>query len=73
MSKIIVIHPSTNMILARCSVADGLFLCLPVFSRVISFFGHDSEVIQEWICDVSASTLLQAIVPRVFVTGDYVV
>ncbi|KAF2544712.1 hypothetical protein F2Q70_00019871 [Brassica cretica] len=32
---------------------------------VIYFFGHDSEIIQEWICDVSASTLLQAIVPRV--------
>ncbi|KAF3485823.1 hypothetical protein F2Q69_00055426 [Brassica cretica] len=47
----------------------------PVVPRrggIISFFGHDSEIIQEWICDVSAFTLLQAIVPRVFVTGDYV-
>ncbi|KAF3578586.1 hypothetical protein DY000_02032119 [Brassica cretica] len=30
-----------------------------VFSGVISFFGHDSEIIHEWICGVSAYTLLQ--------------
>ncbi|WZZ40448.1 hypothetical protein YC2023_036707 [Brassica napus] len=29
------------------------------------FFGHDFEAIQEWICDVSATSPLQAIVPRV--------
>ena len=72
-SKIIVIHPSTNRVLARCSAADGWCLSLSVFSGLTSFFGHDSEIIQEWLCDVSASTLLQAIVPRVFVTGDYMV
>ena len=73
MSKIIVIHPSTNKVLARFSVADVWCLSSSVFSGVISFFGHDSEIIQEWICDVFASTLLQAIIPRVFVTGDYVI
>ena len=64
MSKIIVIRPSTNRVLARCS-AVGRCLSSSVFSRVISFFGHDFEVIQEWICDVSATSPLQAIVPRV--------
>ena len=59
MSKIIVIHPSTNMVLARCSAADVWCLSSSVFSGVISFFGHDSEIIHEWICGVSAYTLLQ--------------
>ncbi|KAG5412270.1 hypothetical protein IGI04_008589 [Brassica rapa subsp. trilocularis] len=59
---------STQMFSSRC-VMSQFVSCL---RSVISSFGHDSEIIQEWICDVSASTLFQAIVPRVFVTGDYV-
>ncbi|KAF2531909.1 hypothetical protein F2Q70_00029784 [Brassica cretica] len=35
------------------------------FLRSYQFFGHYFEVIQEWICDVSATSPLQAIVPRV--------
>ena len=49
------------MFSSRC-VMSQFVSCL---RSVISSFGHDSEIIQEWICDVSASTLLQAIVPRV--------
>uniref|UniRef100_M4FGD8 Uncharacterized protein n=1 Tax=Brassica campestris TaxID=3711 RepID=M4FGD8_BRACM len=56
--------PPDRRVLARCS-AVGRCLSSSVFSRVISFFGHDFEVIQEWICDVSATSPLQAIVPRV--------
>ncbi|KAG5402759.1 hypothetical protein IGI04_008878 [Brassica rapa subsp. trilocularis] len=52
---------STQMFSSRC-VMSQFISCL---RSVISSFGHDSEIIQEWICDVSASTLLQAIVPRV--------
>lgn len=64
MSKIIVIRPSTIKVLDRCS-AVAWSPSSSVFSGVISFFGHDFEAIQEWICDVSATSPLQAIVPRV--------
>ena len=64
MSKIIVIRPSTNRIPARC-LTVGQCLSLSDCSGVYQFFCHFSEVIQEWIHDVSAATQVQAVVPRV--------
>ncbi|KAG5393306.1 hypothetical protein IGI04_023269 [Brassica rapa subsp. trilocularis] len=61
-------------VLGECNWVYGLlyYMILLVAHRVISFFGHDFEVIQEWICEVSATNPLQAIVPRVYLFCEFV-